>query len=43
VFAALSGWVVLDESLDVAAIAGFLVILTGFLLLKQATIRERIG
>ena len=43
VFAALSGWLVLDESLDVAAVAGFVVIFAGFLLLKQATIRERVA
>lgn len=43
VFAALSGWLVLDESLDMAAVAGFVVIFVGFLLLKQATIRERIS
>ena len=43
VFAALSGGLVLEESLDLAAVAGFVVIFVGFLLLKQATIRERIG
>ena len=43
VFAALSGWLVLDESLDTAAVAGFAVIVAGFVLLKQATIRERIS
>ncbi|RJX44542.1 EamA/RhaT family transporter [Halonotius aquaticus] len=42
VFAALSGWLVLDESLDIAAIAGFVVIFVGFLLLKQSTIRDRV-
>ena len=43
VFAALSGWLVLDESLDTAAVTGFAVIVAGFVLLKQATIRERIS
>jgi len=43
VFAALSGWLVLGESLDFAAVAGFVVIFAGFLLLKQATIRDRIA
>jgi len=42
VFAAISGWLVLDESLDVAAVAGFVVIFAGFLLLKQAMIRDRV-
>jgi hypothetical protein len=34
---------VLGESLDLAAVAGFVVIFAGFLLLKQATIRDRIA
>ena len=43
VFAALSGWLVLDESLTLWALAGFGVIFAGFVLLKQATIRERLA
>ena len=42
VFAALSGWVVLNESLDWLAVAGFLVIFGGFVLLKRETLRERL-
>ena len=43
VFAALSGWLVLDESVTASALAGFGVIFAGFVLLKQATIRERLA
>ena len=43
VFAALSGWFVLGESLTLSALAGFGVIFAGFVLLKQATIRERLA
>ena len=43
VFAALSGWIVLGESLTLSALAGFGVIFAGFVLLKQATIRERLA
>ena len=43
VFATLSGWLVLDESLDTAAVAGFVVIFVGFLLLKQGLIRDRLS
>jgi Predicted permease, DMT superfamily len=43
VFAALSGWLVLDESLPLSALAGFGVIFAGFVLLKQATIRARLA
>ena len=43
VFAALSGWLVLDESVTASALAGFGVIFAGFVLLKQTTIRERLA
>jgi len=43
VFAALSGWLVLGESLTFSALVGFSVIFAGFVLLKQATIRERLA
>ncbi|ERH06734.1 MAG: putative permease, DMT superfamily [Halonotius sp. J07HN4] len=43
VFAALSGWLVLGESLLPSALAGFGVIFAGFVLLKQATIRARLA
>jgi len=43
VFAALSGWVVLNESLDWLAVVGFLVIFGGFVLLKRETLRERLA
>jgi len=40
VFAAVSGWLVLDETLDLLSIVGFLGIFGGFLLLKRDAIRE---
>ena len=43
VFAALSGWVVLGESLDLLSVVGFLVIFGGFVLVKHETLRERIS
>lgn len=42
VFVALSGWLVLGEPLDLAGVAGFVVIFTGVLLLNQAMLRDRI-
>ncbi|GAA0528027.1 Permease of the drug/metabolite transporter (DMT) superfamily [Halorubrum aquaticum] len=42
VFAALSGWLVLDEGLTPNTIAGFLLICCGFALVKRATIREEL-
>ena len=43
VFAALSGWVVLGESIDWLSIVGFCVIFGGFVLLKHETLGNRIG
>ncbi len=43
VFAALSGWVVLGESLDWLAVVGFLVIFCGFVLLKREALGERLA
>jgi drug/metabolite transporter (DMT)-like permease len=40
VFAALSGWVVLNEAPTVATFVGFLLIFVGFLLLKRRAIRQ---
>lgn len=42
VFAAVAGWLVLGETLDAAAVAGFAVIFAGFLLLKRDAIRREI-
>lgn len=42
VFVALSGWLVLGEPLDLAGVAGFVVIFAGVLLLNQAMLRDRI-
>ncbi len=42
VFAALSGWAVLDESVDVLAVVGFVVIFGGFALLKREDLRNRL-
>ncbi|SMO63589.1 DMT family transporter [Halorubrum cibi] len=42
VFAALSGWLVLDEGLTPNTIAGFLLICCGFLLVKRAAIRDEL-
>lgn len=42
VFAAVSGWIVLNESLDVVSIIGFVVIFLGFVLLKREAISREI-
>lgn len=42
VFAALSGWLVLNESVDVLSGVGFVVIFGGFVLLKREALRGRI-
>ncbi len=39
VFAALSGWIVLAETLTVSAVVGFLLIFAGFVVVKRKTIR----
>jgi drug/metabolite transporter (DMT)-like permease len=38
VFAALSGWVFLDEVIDLATVTGFLIIFAGFCLLKRSAL-----
>ena len=43
VFAAVSGWLVLDETLDLLSIVGFFGIFGGFLLLKRDAIREELS
>jgi drug/metabolite transporter (DMT)-like permease len=42
VFAAISGWIVLDETLDVLSAAGFLVIFVGFALLKRRALGDEL-
>lgn len=42
IFAALSGWVILSEVVDPATVAGFLVIVTGFVLLKREALAQEI-
>ena len=42
VFAAISGWLVLNEVLDALSIVGFLVILLGFALLKRRALRAEL-
>ncbi len=42
VFAALVGWLLLDEGLTVTTVAGFLLICLGFGLVKRQTIREQL-
>ena len=42
VFAALSGWIVLNEGLTPNTVAGFLLICCGFALVKRAAIREEL-
>ncbi|WP_280535611.1 EamA family transporter [Halopenitus sp. POP-27] len=42
VFAALSGWVFLDEIITIATVLGFLLIFCGFLLVKREAIRAEI-
>ena len=43
VFAAVSGWLVLDEKLDLLSIVGFFGIFGGFVLLKRDAIREELS
>ena len=43
VSAAAAGWVVRDEPIDAPAVAGFLVILTGFVLIKRRALADRIA
>ena len=43
VFAAVSGWLVLDETLDLLSVVGFFGIFGGFLLLKRGAIREELS
>ena len=43
VFAAVSGWLVLDETLDLLSVVGFFGIFGGFLLLKRDAIREELS
>ena len=43
IFAAISGWLVLSETLDLLSIIGFVVIFGGFLLLKRDAIREELS
>jgi drug/metabolite transporter (DMT)-like permease len=43
IFAAISGWLVLNETLDLLSIIGFVVIFGGFLLLKRDAIREELS
>ncbi|WP_255197199.1 DMT family transporter [Halorarius litoreus] len=43
VFAALVGFLLLEEGLDVYAVAGFVVILVGFALMKRDAIREELA
>jgi drug/metabolite transporter (DMT)-like permease len=42
VFAALSGWLVLCETLNVLALLGFVVIFAGFVLVKRDPLRDRL-
>lgn len=42
VFAALSGWVVLNETLDALAVVGFVTIFGGFVLLKRTQLRDEL-
>ena len=43
IFAAISGWLVLNETLDLLSTIGFVVIFGGFLLLKRDAIREELS
>ena len=43
IFAAISGWLVLNETLDLLSVIGFIVIFGGFLLLKRDAIREELS
>ena len=42
VFAALSGWLVLDESLNLLSVVGFGAIFVGFVLLKRTALRDEL-
>jgi drug/metabolite transporter (DMT)-like permease len=42
IFAALTGWVILGELVDASTVAGFLVIFTGFALLKRDALRAEV-
>ncbi|PSQ14118.1 EamA family transporter [Halobacteriales archaeon QS_7_69_60] len=42
IFAAVSGWLVLEETLDPPSIVGFVAIFSGFLLLKRDAVREEL-
>jgi len=42
-FAALSGWLVLGETLEISAVLGFVIISAGFVLLKREAIAEQIS
>ncbi|ACV48466.1 MULTISPECIES: DMT family transporter [Halomicrobium] len=42
VFAAVTGWLLLEETIDATTVTGFLVVLVGFLLLKRDAIREEL-
>jgi len=43
VFAAVTGWLLLEETIDATTVTGFLVVLVGFLLLKRDAIREELA
>ncbi|WP_253738646.1 DMT family transporter [Halohasta salina] len=43
IFAALSGWLVLGESIDALAVVGFVVIFAGFALLKRRALGRKLG
>lgn len=43
VFAALSGWLFLQETITATTVGGFLLILTGFGLLKRRAIADELG
>lgn len=43
VFAALGGWLLLDEAITARTVAGFVTIAVGFLLLKRETVRAELG
>lgn len=43
IFAAVSGWLVLDETLELLDVAGFVVIFTGFVLLKRQALATELS
>jgi len=43
IFAALSGWLVLGESVDALVVVGFVVIFAGFVLLKRQALGRKLG